>query len=97
MEQLIVVRPEGPSKFLAQSLTIPEVKAEAGTEAEAVELVRQSLAAWLASARVVRVEVPTAAGSSNPWLEHFGQFRDDPQFADYLEEIQRARKMDDEE
>jgi hypothetical protein len=96
MEQLIVVRPESQGKFLAQSLAIPELKAEAGTETEAIELVRQSLAAWLASARVVRVEVPTAAGSANPWLEHFGRFRDDPQFGDYLEEIQRARKVDDE-
>jgi hypothetical protein len=96
MEQLIVVRRESQGKFLAQSLAIPEVKAEASTEAEAIEQVRQSLAVWLASARVVRVDVPTANGTANPWLEHFGRFRDDPQFGEYLDEIQRARKQDDE-
>jgi hypothetical protein len=94
MEQLVIVRPDGAGRYLAQAVTVPEVKAAADTEAGAVEQVRQSLAAWLASAKLVRVDVPVSA-TGNPWLDSFGRSANDPQFADYREELQRARSVDE--
>ncbi len=95
MEQLVIVRQEEDGKYTARSLAVPEVKAQGASEAEAVELVRQSLAAWLASARVVRVDVPLPGKTGNPWLDYFGYAKEGPQFQDYLDEIQRARQMDE--
>ena len=43
MEQLVIVRLDGSGRFLAQAVTVPEVKATADTAADAVEQVRQSL------------------------------------------------------
>jgi predicted RNase H-like HicB family nuclease len=90
MEYSVVVRPEAENKYVAQALAIPEIKAEAATEAEAVEQVSQALQQWLASAKVVQVSVP-APQNHNPWLEAFGRSADDPDFEDFVEELKRAR------
>jgi hypothetical protein len=94
MEQLVVVRAEPPGRFTAQSLTVPELKAEAATEAAAVEQVRLSLSAWLAKGKLVRVDV-SPSGTGNPLLDNFGAFANDPLFDDYLEEVKRAREAAD--
>jgi hypothetical protein len=94
MEHLVLVREEGPGHYTAQVLGVPNVKGEGATEAEATEQVRQSLAALLASAKIVRVEVPVTGKTANPWLDHFGYAKDDPDFQDYLEELQRARQAE---
>jgi hypothetical protein len=65
MEQLILVESAGPGRFTAQAVAFPECRAKGPTEAEAVELVRLSLAARFASARLVRIEVPVN-GTGNP-------------------------------
>ncbi len=75
------------------SIGIPEIKAEATTEAEAVEQVSQALQHWLASAKVVQVSVPVPQ-NKNPWLETFGRSADDPDFEDFIEELKRARSED---
>jgi len=94
MEQLVVVRLDGPGRYTAQALAVPEVKAQADSEAAAVEQVRQALADWLARGKVVRVEVPVP-GTGNPWLDSFGRSAEDPQFADYQQEVERARAADE--
>jgi hypothetical protein len=93
MDSLVIVRPEAPGRYVAQSLAVPEMRAVAPTEAEAVEQVRDSLASWLASGKLVRIQVPTPAGA-NPWLEGFGRSANDPDFADYVQELQQARSTD---
>jgi predicted RNase H-like HicB family nuclease len=95
MEQLVIVRPSGAGTYAARAVSVPEITAEAATEAEAVEQVRQSLTAWLASARVVRVDVPLPGKPGNPWLDYFGYAKDDPEFQDYLDELKRAREAAD--
>jgi predicted RNase H-like HicB family nuclease len=95
MEQLVIVRPDEDGKYTARSVLVPEVKERGDSETEAVEKLRQSLAAWLASAKVVRVDVPLPGKTGNLWLDYFGYAKDDPQFQDYLEEIQRARQADE--
>jgi hypothetical protein len=90
VQQLVIVRAEGPDRFTAQAVGIPEVKEVASTEAGAISQLRRSLAAWLATAKLVRVEVPVN-GTGNPWLDGFGRSANDPEFAAFLEELQGAR------
>jgi len=96
VEQLILVRPCEDGSFTARAVTIPEIQATATTEAEAIVLVRQQLTAWLATAKIVKVEV-AVVGEPNPWLATFGHAADDPDFEDYLAEIQRYRNQVDEQ
>jgi hypothetical protein len=94
VEQFVLVWAEAPDRYTAQAVVLPDVKAEASTEAAAVEQVRRSLAARLASAKLVRVEVPVE-GTGNPWLDTFGWSADDSTFPAFLEELQRARAADE--
>jgi len=48
---------------------------------------------WLSSAKIVQVAVPTAV-KGNPWLDAFGRSADDPDFDEFLEELQRIRSTD---
>jgi predicted RNase H-like HicB family nuclease len=93
MEYFVIVRAEPPDQYVAHALGIPEIQAVATTETEAVDQVRQGLAHWLESAKLVRVEVPVPNGG-NPWLDTFGRSADDPEFDVYREEIERARSAD---
>jgi hypothetical protein len=96
MEHLVIVRATAPDRFTAQALGFPEIRAEASTEAGAVDQVRESLAHWLSSAKLVRVTVPVN-GTGNPWLETFGRSANDPDFPAFLEELRRARELESDE
>jgi hypothetical protein len=96
MESLVIVRPEAPDHYVAQSLALPEVRAVATTEAAAVEQVRESLTHLLASGKLVRIDI-SIPHDGNPWLQGFGRSADDPDFEEYLREIQQARSADDTE
>ena len=83
----VVVRAGGPDHFTAHPIGFPEMKAEAGTEKEAVRKVRDSLVEYLSTSKVVQVFIP----GENPWLRIAGHAADDPDFDEYLEEIRKAR------
>ena len=93
MQFPLIVRIEPPDQFVAQPLGIPELRAVAKTESEAIEQASQALTHWLASAKVVQVTVPVV-GTANPWLDAFGRSANDPDFDEYLEELGRARAAD---
>ena len=93
MQYPVIVRIESANQYVAQPLGIPELRVVAATEAEAIAQVSQALGQWLASAKVVQVPV-AVAGSGNPWLEAFGRSANDPDFDEFLEELQRARSVD---
>jgi hypothetical protein len=90
MYHLIIVRPEPPGRFTAQPLGVPEIRAVAATEKEAVEQARRALADWVGSLHWVPVPVPPPQGLS--WLQWAGHAKDDPDFEAYLEEIRRYRQ-----
>ena len=48
---------------------------------------------WLAAAKVVHVTVPGEA-PGNPWLDAFGRSATDPDFPEFLEELQSLRTLD---
>ena len=93
MQYPVIVRTEAANQYVAQPLGIPELRVVAATEAEAIEKVSQALGQWLASAKVVQVAVP-ATSSGNPWLDTFGRSANDPDFDEFLEELQRSRSTD---
>ena len=93
MNYPVLIRTESAHRYVAQPLGIPEVKVVAATEAEAIAQVTEALAQWLTTAKVVNVAVPGEA-RANPWLDAFGRSANDPDFADFLEELQRLRTTD---
>ncbi len=96
MEHLVIVRADAPDHFIAQAWGIPEIRGEANTEAGAIDQVRQSLVSWFATARLVPVTVEVN-GAANPWLDTFGRSANDPEFPQFLEELQRAREVKNDE
>ena len=93
MNYPVIVRAETAYKYVAQPLGIPEVKVVAATEAEAIAQVTDALGQWLATAKVVQVAVP-GEGRGNPWHDAFGRSATDPDFDEFLEELQRLRSAD---
>lgn len=91
MKQLIAIIPHDLGGYKAQVVGIPDISAVADTEEQALERVRDQITEWLKSARLVTLEV-SAAAPDNPLLRFAGQAKDDPDFALYLEEIQRYRQ-----
>ena len=94
MYHLIIARPEPPGKFTAQVVGIPDIRAVADTEPEAIEKARQTLTEWLATAHWVQVDVPVppvdvprreSLGPSDP---------NEPVYQMYLEEMARFRRED---
>ena len=93
MNYPVIIRAESTHQYVAQPLGIPEVKVVAATEAEAIAHVTEALAQWLTAAKVVQVAVPGEA-QDHPWLDAFGRSANDPDFVEFLEELQRLRTPD---
>jgi hypothetical protein len=94
MQYPIIVRTESPDRYVAQPVGIPELRTIARTAAEAIEQVSRALIQWLGSARLVQVEVP-GPSLGNPWLDSFGRSASDPDFDEFMAELQRARYRGD--
>lgn len=93
MEYPVIVRAQAVDGYVAQPIGLPELGVTAASEDEAIAGVRQALERWLASAKLVLVSIPIA-GTENPWLKSFGRSASDPDFAEYLEELRKARQAD---
>ena len=93
MNYPVIIRAESTHQYVAQPLGIPEVKVVAATEAEALAQVTEALVHWLAAAKVVQVAIP-GEERGNPWLDAIGRSATDPDFPDFLEELQRLRTTD---
>jgi hypothetical protein len=92
MKHLVVVRADSPNHFTAQAVGIPEVKAEAATEADALDQVRISLVRWMAGTKLVRIDVPAKAAPQAPV-----RVEEDLDLAEYQEELLRSLLVDDAE
>jgi hypothetical protein len=79
----VIVKPEPKGQFTAEPLGVPELRVVASSPQEALEKVQQALPGWGGALHWVPVSsVPPAAGHA----------KDDPEFAAYLEEIERYRR-----
>jgi predicted RNase H-like HicB family nuclease len=93
MQHPVIVRIDTENQYVAQPLGIPEVRAVAATESEAIEKIGQALKEWLTSAKLIQVDVPDS-NSDNPWLASFGRSADDPDFEEFVEELKLARSSE---
>lgn len=93
MQHPVIVRMDTKNQYIAQPLGIPEIRAVAATESEAIQKIGQALKEWLISAKVIQVDVPDS-DSDNPWLASFGRSADDPDFDEFVEELNLARSSD---
>ena len=91
VQHWVVNRPEPSGQFTAQVVGLPELRATAATRDEAIEQVRAMLRDWVATGRLVSVEVPVA----NPLL-HFAGHLDpnDPVEQEFMKELVRRRQED---
>ena len=90
MQYPIILKTKANNHYEAVPMGIPELRMVADTEADALKKVTQALEEWLTSAKVVQIDIP-GLESSNPWLKAFGRSVDDPDFDDFIEEINRER------
>ena len=93
MNHPVIIRAESAHRYVAQPLGIPEARVVATTQEETVAQVTETLGDWLAAAKVIHVAVPGEAPDS-PWLRTFGRSATDPDFPEFLEELQRQRTDD---
>ena len=90
MRYPVIVLSRSDNEYVAEPLGKPELRVVATTESEALERVERALGEWLSTAKVVQLNVPIRA-SGNPWLDGFGRSADDPDFEEFLKEIEYAR------
>ncbi len=91
LQHWIVNHPEPAGQFTAQVVGLPELSATATTREAAIEQVRAMLRDWVATGRLVSVEVPVA----NPLLHFTGHIDpDDPIEQDFMKQLARFRQED---
>jgi hypothetical protein len=87
----VVIQPEPPGQFTAQVVGLMELRATAATREEALQQVRILLREWLASGRLVPIEV----AAENPLLRFQGHLDPaDPLEQQFMEELARLRRED---
>ncbi len=90
MQVPVIIQPRGQNLYSAEPLGKSELRVEAESEAEALRMLTRSLRKWLASAKLIQLDIPMES-EGNPWLETSGRSADDPDFQDYVAEIEGAQ------
>ena len=87
----IMVQPESSGQFTAQAVGLPEIRATAATREEALQQVGTLLSEWLASGRLVLIQIQ----DENP-LMHFQGHLDpsDPLEQEFLAQLDRMHRED---
>lgn len=102
MQYQVFVQNQADNNYLAAVIGMPECIAEGPTKEEAVANAKTALEDCLTRGEIVTIEVESPVKQSanhedNPLLKHFGRFKDDPTFDDFLEKIAEYRRQLDEE
>lgn len=88
---LIRVDSEAPGRYTVQAVGIPEIQATATTKIKAIEDVQKILNEWLASGRLMSVELTPGS----PLLKWIGSVDpNDPNQQVYLDELERMERED---
>lgn len=98
MQYQVFVQNQANNGFIASVIGLPGCLAEGETKEEAIAKAKTALQAHLAQGEIVTIEVePTIGQEANPLLKHFGRFKEDTTFDDYLADIEAHRRQVDEE
>ncbi|MBM3240370.1 type II toxin-antitoxin system HicB family antitoxin [Candidatus Poribacteria bacterium] len=96
MRYTVFLQDNKDSGYIAQVPSWPGCVGEGRTREEALENIRKALKEMLKNVieiTQVEVDIPkTGKTKSDPWLEFRGMFADDPDFDDFLLEIEAYRK-----
>ena len=92
MTYRLLLRNRAANGYTATALAWPDCTVEAPTREEALARMQQAIRELLAESEVVELEVPDSEAQL-PKSDNgtFGMFRDDPTFAEFLEEVQAYR------
>ncbi|MCE7988210.1 MAG: hypothetical protein DYG89_44185 [Caldilinea sp. CFX5] len=100
MKHNILVTKVAGNGYVARPVQWPEVVASGEDEAEAIAAVRQALAQFLSSSRIVQIELPaTDQPSEDPWLQFAGMWSamPDEQWDRFQASIAEARELMDQQ
>lgn len=98
MQYQVFVQNQANNGFIAAVIGLPGCLAEGHTKEEAIANARTALQSQLAQGEIVTIDVESPVNpAANPLLKHFGRFKDDPTFDDYLGDIEAYRRQVDEE
>jgi len=85
-------------KYIARVKEWPEIIAKETTRDKAINCVKSKLLDYLSNkVELIQIQVPLPVKTSNPWLDKFGWFKDDPTFENLKYEISAYRKEIDKE
>ena len=91
VQHWVLARPEPSGRFTAQVVGLPDLVATAATREEAIEQIRALLRDWVATGRLVSVEVPIG----NPLLDFTGHTDPNhPLEKEFVKELARLRQED---
>jgi predicted RNase H-like HicB family nuclease len=82
--------------YRATALGLPNCRAKGTTRDMALQNIRQLLTDRLSHSEIVTLKIDTMP-SENPWINFAGMFKDDPHFAEMLDDIQAYRQEIDQE
>lgn len=89
MTHYILVREDGPNRFVAYPCGLPELTVTAATRAEAVGAVTRQLNDWVQSGRLVPVRLPGFLPTNGPPAK-----ADDPMQRAFEDALERSRRED---
>ena len=90
---VLVRRKQDNNIWVARLLGWAECWAEGATREEALKNLQQRLAEELADAELMQFELPRTP-PENPWLKMAGAFKDDPDFDEFVAEMEAERQRD---
>ena len=90
----VLVRNGHGDRFVASVLGIEDCVGEGRTREEAIAKVKAALVDSLARGELVTVDVEEGevVSAANVWREEAGRFRDDPNFDEFVAEVQSERR-----
>ena len=100
MKYNILVTKVAGNGYVARPVQWPEVVASGEDEAEAIAAVRQALAEFLTSSRIVEIELPTTGQPvEDPWLQFAGMWSamPDEQWDRFQASIAEVRQLIDQQ
>jgi predicted RNase H-like HicB family nuclease len=88
-----VILTKKDNKYIARVREWPEVVAQEDTRDKAIQEIKAQLVEYLTEQiELIQIEIPVVDKTSNPWLEKFGYFKNDPTFDDLQAEMEAYRR-----
>lgn len=92
MTYRVLLRKQPLNGYIATALNWPDCQVSAPTREEALAQIQAAIAELLASGEVVDLEIPAPVIPS-AYADTFGMFKDDPTFAEFVEEVGKYRQQ----